>query len=157
MSSTVRSPTQLVEQESSQPASMRWRSWPLADNLRWSWTIPAAFLCIGAMVYWLGGGWLLALPAMAGLALALWQFFVPVEYEICPHGVRRETLGRTRLVPWQTVGAYQLRTSALVFFQRPHPDAIDIFSSFFVPYPANEDEVVCAVRFYLPNVTELSR
>jgi hypothetical protein len=107
------------------------------------------------MVWWLGGGWLLGLLAVAAIALALWQFLLPVTYEICSLGVRRYALGRMRLVPWSAIRAYQLRSTGVVFFQRSDPTAIDLLSSLFVPYPTDEDEVVVAVRLYLAHAAEL--
>jgi hypothetical protein len=155
MGSTVRSLTNQVEAESSPLATIRWRNWPLADHWRSSWTIPASILLIGAAVTSLGGGWLLGLAAVAALALALWQFLVPVTYEICSLGLRRYALGRMRLVPWSAIHSYQLRTTGVVFYQRPDPIAVDLLNSMFVPYPSDEDEVVVALRLYLPHAIEL--
>jgi hypothetical protein len=158
MGSTIRSSTKQVEVEPSpsvMPARRHWRSWPLASDWRLSWALPVGILCVGAMVWWLDGGWLLGLLAAAALALAVWQFLLPVTYEICSLGVRRYALGRMRLVPWSAVQAYQLRSTGVVFFQKDDPTAIDLLSSLFVPYPSDEDEVVVAVRLYLPHAIEL--
>jgi hypothetical protein len=155
MGSTVRSLTQQVESESTTSATIRWRSWPLADDWHRSWMLPAGILGVGTVVAWLGGGWLVGLIAVAALSLALWQFLLPVTYEISSLGVRRYALGRMRLVPWTAIRAYQLRSTGVVFFQRSDPTAVDLLSCLFVPYPRDEDEVVVAVRLYLPTATEL--
>jgi hypothetical protein len=155
MGSTVRSLTNEVESEASSLATIRWRNWLLADRWRWSWTIPASILLVGAAVTWLGGGWLLGLAAVVALALAMWQFLIPVTYEICALGLRRYALGRMRLVPWSAIHSYQLRTTGVIFYQRPDPTAVDLLSSMFVPYPIDEDEVVVALRLYLPHAVEL--
>src|SRR3954468_7121221 len=99
MGSTVRSLTQQLETAPSPPATIRWRNWPLVDNLRRSWIIPAGVLCIGAMVSWVAGDWLAALIAVAALALVVWQYLLPITYEICSLGIRRYAFGRMRLVP----------------------------------------------------------
>jgi hypothetical protein len=155
MGSTVRSLTQQVEAESSPSATIRWRSWPLASDWRWSWMLPAGILSVGALVAWLGGGWLVGLVAVGALAVALWQYLLPVTYEVCSLGVRRYALGRMRLVPWTAIRAYQLRSTGVVFYQRSDPTAIDLLNSLFVPYPSDEDEVVVAVRLYLPHAVEV--
>jgi hypothetical protein len=155
MGSTLRSLTQQVEEESSPAGAIRWRSWPLADDLRWSWALPAGILSVGAWVSWLGGGWLVGLVAVIALALAFWQFLLPVTYEICSLGIRRYALGRMRLVPWTAIRAYQLRTTGVSFFRRTDPTGMDVLSSLFVPYPSNEDEMIIAVRTYLSHATEL--
>jgi hypothetical protein len=80
---------------------------------------------------------------------------MPVTYEVCSLGLRRYALGRMRLVPWSAIHSYQLRTTGVVFYQRPEPTAVDLLSSMFVPYPNDEDEVVVALRLYLPHAVEL--
>ncbi|HVT27852.1 MAG TPA: hypothetical protein VHE81_07535 [Lacipirellulaceae bacterium] len=155
MGSTIRSTTQRSEAEASAPSTIRWRSWPLADNLPWSWLLPLGILGVGVLVWRLGGGWSLAIFAVAALGLAFWQFLIPVTFEICSFGVRRYALRRMRLVPWPAIRAYQLRSTGVIFFQRPDPTSIDLLRSLFVPYPRDEDEMVVAVRLYLPHAVEL--
>src|SRR6476646_3049426 len=154
MGSTVRSLTQQIEAESPS-ATIRWRSWPLADDWRWSWLLPVGILCVGAVAAWLGGGWPIGTVAVGTLAVALWQYLLPVTYEICSLGVRRYALGRMRLVPWSAIRAYQLRPTGVVFYQRSDPTAVDLLNSLFVPYPSDEDEVVVAVRLNLPHAMEV--
>jgi hypothetical protein len=155
MESTIRSLANQFEAEASSAATIRWRSWPLVDYAPWSWLVPAGILCVGAAVEWLGDGWLLGLMAIASLALAMWQYLLPVSYEFCPLGVRRYASGRMRLVPWTAIRAYQLRSTGVVFFQRTDPAAVDVLSSLFVPYSKDEDDVVVAVRLYLSHAVEL--
>jgi hypothetical protein len=155
MGSTVRSLIRDAESETSTAATIRWQSWPLVDHPRTSWLLPAAIGGVGALVWILGGGVLLTIAAIVALALATWQFLLPVTFEICSLGVRRYALGRMRLVPWSAIRAYQLRSTGAVFFQRPDPANVDMLSSFFVPYPSDEDEMVVAVRLYLPHAVEL--
>src|SRR4051812_19958531 len=116
MESTIRSLTSQAGADSSQSTTIRWRSWPLLDASPRSWFLPLGILCAGAVVWWLGGGWLLGLIAGASLALAVWQYLLPVTYEFCSLGVRRYTLRRMRLVPWTAIRAYQLRPTGIVFF-----------------------------------------
>jgi hypothetical protein len=155
LGSTIRSLKQLGESESSSSVTTRWRSWPLADHWRWSWLLPVGILGVGAMAAWLGGGWLVGIVAVGALAVATWQFLLPVTYEICSLGVRRYALGGMRLVPWSAIRAYQLRSTGVVFFQRSDPTKVDLLNGLFVPYPNDEDEVVVAVRLYLPQAVEL--
>lgn len=154
MGSTIRT-TQQPDAEPSGSASIRWRSWPLVDQSPWSWLLPVGILGIAALICWLDGGWALAICALVALAIAMWQFMLPVNFEICSLGVRRYALGRTRLVPWRAIRAYQLRSTGVVFFQRSDPTTIDLLTSLFVPYSRDEDEVVVALRLYLPHAVEL--
>jgi hypothetical protein len=134
---------------------IRWRVWPLMDNLRWSWAVGGGVLSVGGAVWYSGGDWRLSLAAMAGLSATLWQFFLPVEYEIGPLGLRQQALGRTRLMPWHAVRAYQLRSSGVVLYPRDEPTKADLLRSLFVPYPADADELLCAMREHLSHAAEL--
>jgi hypothetical protein len=134
---------------------LRWRRWPLVDNRQWSWLTIVGILAVGGIVSYFSSSWLAALLAMAGLTTTLWQFFVPVRYDLGPLGLRRSALGRTTFLGWQAVRAYQLRPTGAVLFTRPDPTAIDLLRSVFVPYPAEEDEALLALRNYLPHAVEL--
>src|SRR6476659_293091 len=103
MGSTVRSLIREAESESTTAATIRWQSWPLIEHPRTSWLLPAAIGGVGAFVRFLGGGMLLALAAIFALILAMWQFLLPVTFEICSLGVRRYALGRMWLVPWSAI------------------------------------------------------
>jgi len=134
---------------------LQWRKWPLVDNRRWSWLTIVGVLAVGGIVSYFSSNWPLALIAMAGLTATLWQFFVPVRYELGSLGLRRSALGRTTFLGWQAVRAYQLRPTGAILFTRPDPTAIDLLQSAFVPYPADEDEALCALRNYLEHAVEL--
>jgi len=153
MGSTVRSmlpplpPQQL-------PGSLRWRSWPLVDQPSWSWLVPLGILIVGAYVGW-SSDWIMGALACGALAAAFWQFLVPITYEITSLGLRRHTLRRLRLVPWQAVRAYQLRATGVALYRQPAPTAFDLPSCFFVPYPTDADDLLVALRLYLPHAVEV--
>jgi hypothetical protein len=151
MGSTVRS-TSPPQQLST--GSLRWRSWPLVDQPTWSWLVPLSILLVSGYVYWLGG-WFLAALTCAALIIAFWQFMLPVSYEVTSLGLRRLALRRVRLVPWQAIRAYEMRATGVAFFRRPEPTAMDLPSSLFVPYPPDADELLVAVRLYLPHAVEV--
>ena len=156
MGSTLRSLERTAGNELSLAATIRWRAWPLVDHPRWSWLVPVGIVAIGGEVGRLGESWLLALAAMAAMAATLWQFLFPVTFEISSLGIRRQAFGRTRLVPWHAIRAYQLRTSGIVLFQRPDPIAVEYLRSWYMPNPPDEDELLCAVRVYLSHAAKLS-
>jgi hypothetical protein len=134
---------------------LQWRAWPLVDKKQWSWLAIVGILATGAFVSYFSTSWWLALLAMAGLTATLWKFFVPVRYELGPVGLRRSAVGRTTLLAWQAVRAYQLRPTGAVLFRRPDPTPIDLLRSVFMPYPADEDDALCALRIYLSHAVEL--
>jgi hypothetical protein len=105
----------------------------------------------------MGGGWLLALAAVVGLAITLRQFLLPVGYEIASIGIRRQSMRRSRLIPWHAVHAYQLRATGVVLYQRSDPSKLDLLRSSFVPYPSDPDELLVAIRPHLSHAVEISQ
>jgi hypothetical protein len=152
MASTTRTRTQQVEHPA---ANIRWRSWPLKEQRRWTFVVVLGMLMIAAAIWYVGGSGLFALAAVAGLAATLWQFFLPVRYELDSLGLRRFAFGRSRLFPWHAVRAYQLRPTGVVLYQCPEPSKFDLLRSVYIPYPADEDELLCALRENLPHAAEL--
>lgn len=91
-----------------------------------------------------------------GLSAICWQLFLPVEFEVTTHGLRRRMLGRTRLVPWHAIRAFQVRPGGVVLYQRSAPMQLDLASSMYVPYPSDADELLCAVRQHAAHASEIS-
>jgi hypothetical protein len=135
--------------------TIRWRSWPLLDFRPWSWLLPAGILATGFAVWTMGGGATLTFAAVIGLAAGFWQFMLPVAFETSSLGIRRSALGRTRLVPWHAIRAYQMRPTGVVLYQRPDPSTVDLLRSQFVPYPPDADELLCVVQQFLSHAVEL--
>jgi hypothetical protein len=155
MGSTVPAKSEQGERHAAGPQLVRWRHWPLADCLRWSWAVLAGIAAAGAGVGFVAANGWLGVLAAAALAATLWQFLLPAEYEVNPIGFSRQVLGFRRLVPWQAVRAYQPRSAGIVLFQHDDPAPIDALRSEFLPYAQDEDETLCAVRQYLPHAVEL--
>jgi hypothetical protein len=155
MASSHTSATPSTDHAQAALPSLRWRTWPLVDQPRWSWSVPLGIVLMGAAVADVGGNWLMGAAAIVGLAATLWQYFVPSTYEISSLGLSREALGRVRLVPWQAIGSYQPRATGIVLYQRADPTAIDNLRNIFVPHPVDPDDPLCAIRQYLPHAVEL--
>jgi hypothetical protein len=98
---------------------------------------------------------MLAIAAAVGLAVTLWSFLLPVDYEVATQGLRRRVLNRTRVVPWHAIRAYQLRSSGIVLYQRGDPAAVDLLRSMYIPYPPEADELLVSMRQYASHATEL--
>ncbi|HEX4415205.1 MAG TPA: hypothetical protein VH107_16355 [Lacipirellulaceae bacterium] len=157
MGSTIRSPTSTSEPHSLASGSLRWRTWPLVDWIAWSWMLPVGIILLGLFVFWQGGGLPLAIAAMIVAAISVWPMWLPTNFEVTSLGLRRKTPQRIRLIPWTAIRAYQLRTTGVMLFQQPEPSTRDVLSGLFVPYPQDADELVVALRLYVPHATELPR
>jgi hypothetical protein len=155
MSSITPAQTQSPAREPFTPTVLRWREWPLVDRGRWSCAVLLGLLVVGAGVGYVSTNWMLGVAAGVALAATLWQFLLPAQYELNSVGFSRQVLGHRRLVPWQAVRAYQLRSTGVVLFQFDDPTPIDALRSEFLPYAGDEDETLCTVRHYLPHAVEL--
>jgi hypothetical protein len=155
MGSTLPTRSEHAAREAFSPSVLQWRDWPLVDHRRWSWLVPLGLLVVGAAVAIVSANWVLGAVAAAALAATMWPFLLPSEFEINSVGFSRHVLGHRRLVPWQAVRAYQPRSNGVVLFQRTDPTPIDALRSEFLPYARDEDETLCAVRYYLSHAVEL--
>lgn len=155
MSSTVRSAMPPLPPQPVPAGTLQWRSWPLVDWPAWSWVVPLAILLIGIWVYVAGGGWLLALGAAAALAVTLRSFLLPTMFEVATLGLRRRALGRIRIIPWQAVRSYQRRPSGIFLFQNTAPTPLDLLNGLFVPFSDDPEELLIALRLYLPHAVEV--
>src|SRR5690606_29908854 len=115
--------------EPAQGRQLRWQSWPLVHSPQWSWLAIVGPPVIGSFIWLMGGGWLLAVFATVGLAVTLWQVLVPVTFELDSLGLRRIALGRTRLIAWQSIQAYQLRSTGAVLYRRAETSRLDLLRS----------------------------
>jgi hypothetical protein len=157
MGSTIRSLTSPSEPQLVSAGSLRWRTWPLVDRIAWSWLLPLGMGLVGLFVYWTGSSLLLAIGAMIAFATALWPMWLPITFEVTSLGLRRKTPRRIRLIPWTAIRSYQLRSTGAMLFQQPESSAIGIANGLFVPYPHDPDELVVALRLYVPHAVELPR
>jgi hypothetical protein len=154
MGSTVPGVVRPVDEDRSAHVT-RWRSWPSVERPRWSWLVIVGIASIVGMVAYVGQSWLFALLMAIGLAITLWQLFVPVDYEIGPVGLQRSALGRTRLLPWHAVQAYQARSTGVVLYQCHDPMTVDLLRSLFLPYPDDPEEMLAGLRQHLSHAVEL--
>jgi hypothetical protein len=155
MTSTSRSIKQPIRPE--QEEALVWRFWPLVDGRRWSWLIVVVLASVAGGVWYLGGGWVLAFAAAAGLGVTLWSFWLPVSYEAASLGLRRRVLNRTRLVPWHAIRAYRLRPTGVVIYQRSDPGIVEALRSMFIPFPPEADDLLVAMRQYASHAVELTQ
>lgn len=154
MASTSRTTT--YARHSEPAVSLLWHTWPIVDERRWSWMMLALIFAVAVFIWYIGGGWLLSMLAALGLGITLWEFFLPVEYEIASHGIRRRVLGRTRLIPWHAIRAYQIRPTGVVLFQRSDPRHLDLLRSLFIPNPPVAGDLIEALRQQASHATEMT-
>jgi hypothetical protein len=155
MGSTVPTKSELGGRQAAGPQVLRWRNWPLAQGSWGAWAIVLGIAAAGIGVGLASASAWLGVAAGGALAVTLWQFLLPADYEVNPVGFSRQVVGFRRLVPWQAVRSFQPRAAGIVLFQCDDPAPIDALRSEFLPYSSDEDETLCAVRQYLRHASEL--
>lgn len=155
MGSTVRSSTPPYQQQMLSTGTLGWQSWPLVEHWKWSWLVPVGVLGIGGLVYVGSTSILLAGFSVIVLAFSVRSFLLPTKYEITSLGLRRLFARRIRIVPWQVIRAYQPRATGVLLFRHPEPAPIDVLRGMFVPYPDEADELLMALKLYLPHANEM--
>ena len=134
---------------------VRWRSWPLVDQPRWSWAVPVGMLAVGGGVAYLSGHWLAGGRGNRRFGGGAVAVFAAGDVR----NLRRWDSAARVLVArdWcrGTRSVVSALSTGIVLYQRPDPTAVDALRSLYLPYPPDEDELLCAVREYLGHAVEL--
>ena len=131
------------------PPAMRWRNWPLRDNVLAGLGVLAALSAAGLGVRWVTEQTHLAWLAVALLALALWRFFLPASFELNADGVSQWRFRRCRRISWNAVRRYEICSAGVLLL--PHADRcpMDPLRGLYVPWGSRRDEVLAQIRYYL--------
>jgi len=131
------------------PLSMRWRSWPLREDVPRAVIVVMGLVAAWVVVRWVTGQTHLALMALAVLVIALWRFYLPVWFELSVEGVNQQVLGRQRRVPWQAIHHYEVCSAGVLLLPPADRCPMDVVRGLFVPWGNHHEEVLAQVRYYL--------
>lgn len=131
------------------PPAVRWRSWPLREQPGRTLVVAVCLLGAGVVVGWSTGRVHLAILAVAALALALWRFFVPVEFALSHQGVDQRLLGRWRRIAWEAIRHYELCPSGVLLLPDEDHSPISVFRGLYLPFADHRPQVLAHVQFYL--------
>ena len=131
------------------PAPLHWREWPLRDHPLRAAAVVAAMLAAGLIIAWTSGQAHLAWFGVAALAIAMWQFFVPVDYDLGPGGVGLSQFGRRRRLAWLSIRGYEVCPQGVLLLPCEAPCLADVPAGVFLAWSWRRDEVLAHVRLYL--------
>jgi hypothetical protein len=137
------------EVQSPFPAELGWRSWPAAENPLRAALVAAAIAATGLVIWWVAQRPVLAWIGSTALAASLWQFFVPVRYELNLTGVVRIVLGRRRLHPWKAFASHRACDGGIMLLPRGGTCLMDIPFGLYLPWSGPRDAVLAYVQSYL--------
>jgi len=139
------------------PVPIRWRSWPLRDDMPRSSAVLAGLLAAGLLAGWLSGRAYLALLAMAALAAALWRVLLPVDFELNNEGVHQWVFGRYRRIPWRAVGRYEICRTGILLLPQPDDTALASFRGLYLPFQGHREEILVQIRHHLEQRKETTQ
>jgi hypothetical protein len=131
------------------PPLVRWRRWPLRDNLLIGAMGIAGLVGAGVLVYWQTDRLHLAIGATLVVAIAAWRFFVPVTFELNAEGVHQWILGRHRRISWSEIRCHQFFSTGVLLLPYEQGSPIDVMHGLFLPWGLRRDEILAQLRYYL--------
>lgn len=131
------------------PLPVRWRSWPLRDNLLCGSMVVATLMGAGAAVHGITSKVHLGLLVTAVLAVALWRFLLPVVFELDTEGVGQKVLGRRRRIRWSVIRRWELCPDGVLLLPFSDRCPADAFRGLFLPWGGHRDQILAQVRYYL--------
>jgi len=130
------------------PDLLRWRSWPLGESLWRSCLLAIALGAVTLAVCVSTGRVSLGVLALAVLLLALWRYFLPVEFELNGKGVDQYVFGRRRRLPWSAIGCYEICSAGILLL--PSADCrLGAMRGLYLPWGKHRHEVILRVRYYI--------
>ncbi len=133
----------------SAPPDLIWQSWPLLDGAPWSWSVLPGLCMVGWIVSATTGHLGLGTCGAVVLALALWQWFLPVRYEIGPSGFGYRVLGWRTHVPWSQVRHVEVRSRGIMLYRHGNRPQLNALSAIYLPCASHRDVVLRLMEKYL--------
>ncbi|MHB8899598.1 MAG: hypothetical protein ACYC6Y_12700 [Thermoguttaceae bacterium] len=137
------------------PPLVRWRRWPLRDNLAVGVMGVVGLLSAGYVVYRQTGRFHLAAAAVGVLAVSAWRFFLPVTFELNAEGVHQWVWGRHRRIPWGEIHGHRIFPAGVLLLPYEEGAPMDVIHGLFLPWGRRRDEILAQLRYYLdPSVDD---
>ena len=131
------------------PPLVRWWSCPVRDSILSACVVLAGLTAAGIGIQAATGRLHLALFAVLALTLALWRFFVPVQFELNADGVNQWVFRRHRRISWNDIHRYEICSNGVLLL--PHTDycPMDAYRGLYLPWRNRREEVMAQVHYYL--------
>lgn len=90
-------------------------------------------------------GWSLLLV----LLVTLWRTWIPVRYELGPHGITRGMLGRRTRILWTQILNYQVYPGGVLLLPDAVATSLSPLRGMFLPWGSQRERVLANVEYYL--------
>lgn len=136
----------LLESAQNVPREVVVWNWPLRDEpIKCGLVLIVVFLTI-ALVAGLTSSLAMILLASVGIAITLWQMWLPVKWELGLSGVSQSVLGYRRKVAWISIARYEMTSDGVWLFAKADRSP---FHAAFIAYGNRQSEIQACVLYYL--------
>ncbi len=141
-----------VGPEESGLLQMHFLNWPLRDQPKRSLGLVLAMTLASILAGMLSDSFSMGLLAWMALAIASWQYWLPITYEIGPYGIRQIVLSRVRRISWQQIRRVEFRSHGIRFFPDHDPAQLASLRGLYVYCPGEEEAINQVVSYYVNSI-----
>lgn len=131
------------------PEEVTVRFWGLRDEPLGTWLRiivgGVASAVAGAYLGHEAWGW----GTMGLMLLTLWRNWIPLRFEIGPHGITQIVLGRRTRILWTSILNYQVYSRGVLLL----PDAVVVplspLRGLYLPWGTQKEQVLANIEYYL--------
>ena len=134
----------ITEKQNEAPRSttLRWKSFPLKDDLPKSILAPIAVLGFSALAFFTGFGLYLSILTFIVLFISLMKYFVPTSYELTDEGVKTRFLGFEKEKNWNFFKNYYPHNIGVYLSTLEKPGPLDGFRGLMIRFNNNKEKVI---------------
>jgi len=131
------------------PLQVQLVNWPLRDRPNRSICLVLAITLTAVVTGMMADSFSMGLLVGITLVIASWRYWLPVNYEIGPYGIRQTVWKHVRRVSWQQVGRIEFRQHGIRFFPDHDPAQLANLRGLYVYHSGKEETLKQVVTFYL--------
>jgi hypothetical protein len=139
------------------PEEVTLSSWGLRDLGWYGWANLLLAAVVACAVGWLTGWPLAGWGVLALLLLSLWRFWLPIRFELGPHGITQTVLSRTTIIPWTAIRSYEVRRKGVLLFADAVLTPLSPLRALYLPWAGDREQVLGHIEYYLTTWTHGER
>ncbi len=131
------------------PLQVQLAHWPLRNQPKRSICLILVIALTVVLTGIVSNSFSMGLLVCSMLLIASWRYWIPVQYEIGPYGIRQTVWKHVRRVSWQQIGRIEFRQHGIRFFPDRDPAQLANLRGLYVYHPEKEETLKQVVTFYL--------
>ena len=131
-------------------------NWPLRDELLLAWPLIGAKMACGILVAVVAESLAMGILSLAALVIAGWRLWIPVRFELGPHGIVQRVFGRRRRLPWHQIAGFRTRRRGVLILPQVADTPLSAFRGVFIGWNGKRDELLATLERYVARRPTLS-